>query len=136
MKTCLWLGTERVILKWKRIRSKRAVMHKTPFLRCGGSIWVAHAIKVFLLFFWGKKIIRETTEDGKELVFDHGAPYFTAANTDVLGVIGDWEARGVVAEWKENFGSFDSISKTFVDIEKVFTCSSFVMHFKFLFAFL
>ncbi|XP_059666630.1 uncharacterized protein LOC132312320 [Cornus florida] len=61
---------------------------------------------------------RELIEDGKELQFDHGAPYFTASNTDVLGLVHEWEARGFVAEWKENFGSFDCFSKKFVDIEK------------------
>lgn len=64
--------------------------------------------------------VRETTEDGKELVFDHGAPYFTATNGDVRSVVGDWEARGLVAEWKESFGSFDFTSRTFSDYEKVF----------------
>ncbi|KAM7492838.1 hypothetical protein LguiA_035759 [Lonicera macranthoides] len=61
---------------------------------------------------------RETTEDGKELMFDHGAPYFTSTNTDVQHFIRDWEARGLVAEWKESFGSFDWISKKFINIEK------------------
>lgn len=61
---------------------------------------------------------REIIEDGKELLFDHGAPYFTATNADVLGLVRDWEARGLVAEWKENFGSFDFASQKFVDIEK------------------
>lgn len=61
---------------------------------------------------------REISEDGTELLFDHGAPYFTASNADVLGLIRGWEARGLVAEWKENFGSFDCITKKFVDIEK------------------
>ncbi|KAK1367223.1 FAD/NAD(P)-binding oxidoreductase family protein [Heracleum sosnowskyi] len=69
---------------------------------------------------------RETTEDGKELVFDHGAPYFTATNADVRSVVGDWEARGLVAEWKESFGSFDFISKTFSDYEKDGSCKKFV----------
>lgn len=62
---------------------------------------------------------REIIEDEKELLFDHGAPYFTATNADVLGLVRDWEARGLVAEWKENFGSFDFASQKFVDIEKV-----------------
>lgn len=61
---------------------------------------------------------REITEDRRELLFDHGAPYFTASDTDVLGLIRDWEARGLVAEWKENFGSFDVVSKQFGNIEK------------------
>ncbi|KAL6998995.1 hypothetical protein U1Q18_000162 [Sarracenia purpurea var. burkii] len=61
---------------------------------------------------------REIADDGNELLFDHGAPYFTTSNTDVLGLISDWEARGLVAEWKQNFGSFDFVSKKFVDFEK------------------
>ncbi|XP_028081256.1 uncharacterized protein LOC114282720 isoform X1 [Camellia sinensis] len=61
---------------------------------------------------------REIIEDGKELLFDHGAPYFTATNADVLGLVRDWEARGLVAEWKENFGSFDFASQKFVNVEK------------------
>ncbi|GJY72503.1 putative FAD/NAD(P)-binding oxidoreductase family protein [Tanacetum coccineum] len=61
---------------------------------------------------------RETTEDGKELYFDHGAPYFSTTNADVEDMIRGWEARGLVAEWKQNFGSFDYITKTFVNSEK------------------
>nr|GEV01610.1 hypothetical protein [Tanacetum cinerariifolium] len=61
---------------------------------------------------------RETTEDGKELYFDHGAPYFSTTNGDVENMISGWEARGLVAEWKQNFGSFDYITKTFVNSEK------------------
>ncbi|RVW78455.1 hypothetical protein CK203_050453 [Vitis vinifera] len=30
----------------------------------------------------------------------------------------EWEARGLVAEWKENFASFDCISRKFIDFEK------------------
>ncbi|GJV21004.1 protoporphyrinogen oxidase [Tanacetum coccineum] len=60
----------------------------------------------------------ETTEDGKELYFDHGAPYFSTTNADVEDMIRGWEARGLVAEWKQNFGSFDYITKTFVNSEK------------------
>lgn len=63
---------------------------------------------------------REITEDGKELVFDHGAPLFTVSNPDVLGIVREWEARGLVAEWKENFASFDCISRKFIDFEKVY----------------
>lgn len=62
---------------------------------------------------------RETTDDGRELLFDHGAPYFTATNIDVLSLIRDWESRGLVAEWKENFGTFDFGFKQFGNIEKV-----------------
>ncbi|KMS98089.1 hypothetical protein BVRB_4g096010 [Beta vulgaris subsp. vulgaris] len=58
---------------------------------------------------------RETTKEGIELFFDHGAPYFTVTNTGVLDVIREWESRGLVAEWKEKFGTFDCISKSFID---------------------
>ncbi|EXB42559.1 hypothetical protein L484_011332 [Morus notabilis] len=58
---------------------------------------------------------REVSEDGKELLFDHGAPFFTVSNTEVLGLVQEWESRGLVAEWKENFGSFDCASTKFID---------------------
>nr|XP_043628929.1 renalase [Erigeron canadensis] len=61
---------------------------------------------------------REIAEDGRELYFDHGAPYFSTTNADVEEMIRGWEARGFVAEWKQNFGSFDFITKRFVDFEK------------------
>ncbi|KAE8124573.1 hypothetical protein FH972_019441 [Carpinus fangiana] len=61
---------------------------------------------------------REVAEDGKELVFDHGVPYFSVSNAEVLGLVREWESRGLVAEWKENFGSFDCISNKFVDIQQ------------------
>lgn len=61
---------------------------------------------------------REISEDGKELLFDHGAPFFSATNPDVLGLVHEWEARGLVAEWKQNFGTFDRISNKFVNFEK------------------
>ncbi|KAK7848939.1 protoporphyrinogen oxidase 2 [Quercus suber] len=44
---------------------------------------------------------REVSEDGKELVFDHGAPFFTVNNAEVLGLVREWESRGLVAEWKQ-----------------------------------
>uniref|UniRef100_A0A2N9IGI7 Amine oxidase domain-containing protein n=1 Tax=Fagus sylvatica TaxID=28930 RepID=A0A2N9IGI7_FAGSY len=61
---------------------------------------------------------REVSEDGKELVFDHGAPFFTASNAEVLGLVHEWESRGLVAQWKHNFGSFDCASNKFVDMEQ------------------
>ncbi|KAL7584176.1 uncharacterized protein LOC111895546 isoform X1 [Lactuca sativa] len=60
----------------------------------------------------------ETSEDERELYFDHGAPYFTSTNNDVEEMIRGWEARGLVAEWKQNFGSFDFNTKKFVNFEK------------------
>ncbi|KAH9288468.1 hypothetical protein KI387_032585, partial [Taxus chinensis] len=50
---------------------------------------------------------RERTEDGKELCFDHGAPYFTVKDPNVSDLVDNWEAAGLVAEWKGPFGSFD-----------------------------
>ncbi|KAJ9183090.1 hypothetical protein P3X46_006999 [Hevea brasiliensis] len=61
---------------------------------------------------------REIAEDGKELLFDHGAPFFSISNTDVLKLLHEWELKGLVAEWKENFGSFDCLSNKFLDIDQ------------------
>lgn len=61
---------------------------------------------------------REITKEGVELFFDHGAPYFSVSNTGVMDVILEWESRGLVAEWKEQFGTFDCISKSFTDAEE------------------
>lgn len=63
---------------------------------------------------------REIAEDGKELLFDHGAPFFSISNTDVLRLVHEWELKGLVAEWKENFGSFDYHSKKFIEIDQVY----------------
>ncbi|XVE63212.1 hypothetical protein DITRI_Ditri07aG0001500 [Diplodiscus trichospermus] len=60
---------------------------------------------------------REISQDGKELLFDHGAPYFTVTNPDVLSVVAEWESRGLVAEWKLNFWSFDCFSNEFFNTE-------------------
>lgn len=62
---------------------------------------------------------REISEDGKELLFDHGAPYFTVSNPDVLELVHEWESGGLVAEWKVNFSSFDCVSNKFFDIQQV-----------------
>lgn len=62
---------------------------------------------------------RENTEDGKELLFDHGAPFFTVSKSEVLSLVHEWQSRGLVAEWKEKFGSFDFLTQKFVDIEQV-----------------
>ncbi|KAL8505358.1 hypothetical protein ACS0TY_016556 [Phlomoides rotata] len=63
---------------------------------------------------------RERSEDGSELMFDHGAPCFTvnSNNLEVQNLVNDWESRGLVAEWKEKFGSFDFVSRKFVNIEE------------------
>lgn len=69
---------------------------------------------------------RETIEDGKELFFDHGAPYFTVTNPDVLDIVLEWESRGLVAEWEEKFGTFDFASKTFIDSGKELSSRKYV----------
>ncbi|XP_010542541.1 PREDICTED: uncharacterized protein LOC104815709 isoform X2 [Tarenaya hassleriana] len=58
---------------------------------------------------------REISEDGKDLLFDHGAPFFTvSSNSDALTLVHDWESRGVVSEWTPTFGSFDCTSNKFL----------------------
>ncbi|KAF3441124.1 hypothetical protein FNV43_RR15035 [Rhamnella rubrinervis] len=69
---------------------------------------------------------REVCEDGEELFFDHGAPFFTASNNEVLGLVHEWESRGLVAEWKGNFGSFDCISRKFIHVEQEATSKRYV----------
>jgi predicted NAD/FAD-dependent oxidoreductase len=59
-------------------------------------------------------------DDGTELRFDHGAPYFTVSNDEVARVVGGWEARGLVAEWKAMFACFDRETGKFRDFDKVF----------------
>ncbi|CAL4936309.1 unnamed protein product [Urochloa decumbens] len=61
---------------------------------------------------------REVMEDGSELRFDHGAPYFTVTNDEVARVVSGWEARGIVAEWKAMFACFDRATGKFTDFEK------------------
>ncbi|MCL7038365.1 hypothetical protein MKW94_013534 [Papaver nudicaule] len=58
------------------------------------------------------------TEDGKELMFDHGAPFFTVTDNGVMDLVREWEQRGFVAEWKEKFGSFDYATSKFGEAEK------------------
>ncbi|XP_078437128.1 FAD/NAD(P)-binding oxidoreductase family protein isoform X2 [Wolffia australiana] len=59
---------------------------------------------------------RESTEAG-DLVFDHGAPYFTIANEEAMDLVTSWERMGVVAQWNERFGCFDVSTSKFVDLE-------------------
>lgn len=50
---------------------------------------------------------RERASDGKLYYFDHGAQYFTVKDCAVQRLVDKWEADGIVAEWKGNFGSYD-----------------------------
>ncbi|RYR50297.1 hypothetical protein Ahy_A07g036898 isoform B [Arachis hypogaea] len=61
---------------------------------------------------------REKTEDGKELSFDHGAPFFSVSKPEVQSIVQEWESKGLVAEWKEEFGSFDFHTRKFNNIEQ------------------
>jgi len=75
------------------------------------------------LIFWKS---REKTEDGKELHFDHGAPLFSVSKPEVARLVQEWESRGLVAEWREKFGSFDIQTLKFDNIEQVHKYSSYV----------
>ncbi|KFK35544.1 hypothetical protein AALP_AA4G004500 [Arabis alpina] len=63
---------------------------------------------------------REISEDGKELMFDHGAPFFSVSNnnSDAMALVHDWESKGIVSEWKQVFGSFDFASNKFLSIQQ------------------
>lgn len=58
---------------------------------------------------------RETTSDGKELFFDHGAQYFTVKFPAVQKLVDRWLASGLVKEWSGKFGSFDRVKMSFQD---------------------
>ncbi|KAJ8755093.1 hypothetical protein K2173_016785 [Erythroxylum novogranatense] len=61
---------------------------------------------------------KEVSEDGRELLFDHGAPFFSVSNVDALNLVDEWESKGLVAEWNQGFGSFDYISRKFLNLEQ------------------
>uniref|UniRef100_A0A0D9VZT7 Amine oxidase domain-containing protein n=1 Tax=Leersia perrieri TaxID=77586 RepID=A0A0D9VZT7_9ORYZ len=69
---------------------------------------------------------REVMEDGTELRFDHGAPYFTVSNDEVARIVSGWEARGLVAEWKAMFACFDRQAGKFTDFKKEETTKKYV----------
>lgn len=37
----------------------------------------------------------------------------------MLSLVHEWESKGLVAEWKEKFGSFDFLTQKFIDITQV-----------------
>ncbi|PNT74028.1 uncharacterized protein LOC100828433 isoform X3 [Brachypodium distachyon] len=65
-------------------------------------------------------------DDGTELRFDHGAPYFTVSSDEVARVVSGWEARGLVAEWKAMFACFDREAGKFRDFDKEGTTKKYV----------
>lgn len=66
------------------------------------------------------KICREVGEDGKELTFDHEAPFFSVTNPNAISLVHEWESLGFVSQWKQVFGSFDSASNMFLGFQQVF----------------
>ncbi|KAL5977355.1 hypothetical protein ACLOJK_021701 [Asimina triloba] len=60
---------------------------------------------------------RETSGDGRDLLFDHGAPFFTAKSDEMISLVSIWEAKSLVAEWKKSFGCFDRINRKFLNLE-------------------
>lgn len=58
---------------------------------------------------------RERASDGKILLFDHGAQYFTVKDPIVQGLVDSWEAAGIVADWKGKFGTYDADTKKFTE---------------------
>ncbi|KAG8657806.1 hypothetical protein MANES_03G083000v8 [Manihot esculenta] len=50
---------------------------------------------------------REIAEDGKELLFDHGAPFFSISNTDVLRLVHEWELKGVESKFGVGVGRLE-----------------------------
>ncbi|CAH8385549.1 unnamed protein product [Eruca vesicaria subsp. sativa] len=61
---------------------------------------------------------REVGEDGKELTFDHGAPFFSVTSPDAMALVHEWESRGFVSQWKQAFGSFDCASNKFLGVQQ------------------
>lgn len=57
---------------------------------------------------------REKVEDGSELMFDHGAQYFTVKSAEVQHLVDKWQASGLVADWEGRFGSLDVATGDFV----------------------
>ncbi|KAH8940356.1 hypothetical protein BDL97_15G084800 [Sphagnum fallax] len=58
---------------------------------------------------------RERTEDGRELLFDHGAQYFTVRKPEVQKLVERWQMSGLVAEWRGRFGTLDVQTGNFVE---------------------
>ncbi|XP_056866123.1 uncharacterized protein LOC108810165 isoform X1 [Raphanus sativus] len=61
---------------------------------------------------------REVGEDGKELMFDHEAPFFSVTNPNAISLVHEWESLGFVSQWKQVFGSFDSASNMFLGFQQ------------------
>lgn len=60
-------------------------------------------------------INREKVEDGSELMFDHGAQYFTVKTAEVQQLVDKWQASGIVADWEGRFGTLNVATGEFVE---------------------
>lgn len=58
---------------------------------------------------------RENGGDGSELMFDHGAQYFTVKTAEVQHLVDKWQASGLVADWEGRFGSLNVATGDFVE---------------------
>lgn len=58
---------------------------------------------------------REKVEDGSELMFDHGAQYFTVKTAEVQQLVDKWQASGIVADWEGRFGTLNVATGEFVE---------------------
>ncbi len=46
--------------------------------------------------------------DGRKMVFDHAAQYFTASNPKFQAVVDKWESAGLIREWKGKVGKLQA----------------------------
>lgn len=113
----LWPGTESPSLS-----STPVVVPVAARLR-EGSFALLESLDAWLLVGSSRVVVclglrvlncREVGEDGKELTFDHGAPFFSVTNSDAMALVHEWESRGFVSQWKQVFGSFDCASNKFL----------------------
>lgn len=58
---------------------------------------------------------RETVEDGSQLLFDHGAQYFTVKTAEVQQLVDKWVASGIVDDWQGRFGTLSVATGAFVE---------------------
>eukprot|EP00271_Cylindrocystis_brebissonii_P007281 TRINITY_DN20628_c0_g1_i2.p1 TRINITY_DN20628_c0_g1~~TRINITY_DN20628_c0_g1_i2.p1 ORF type:complete len:476 (-),score=53.56 TRINITY_DN20628_c0_g1_i2:354-1781(-) len=65
---------------------------------------------------------RDRRTDGDDLLFDHGAQYFTIKDPAAQSLVDTWQTEGSVAEWEGVFGTFDATSKAFSEDEKERDC--------------
>ncbi|MQL77155.1 hypothetical protein Taro_009556, partial [Colocasia esculenta] len=92
-----------------------------PFFTCCSrlcGIFLGKSWNARLRDKFGRLLIVVELAEGEELLFDHGAPFFSTSNEEVMNIVKSWEEMGLVSEWKENFGCFDMKSSNFVDFEK------------------